>query len=102
MRKLRQILQWIRRELFFDLNRVYKNDIRIPPKNRHTRRLQAKEDKCWYWNFFHGRDWYKWRDYAGAYDSLISAKIKELIKKNTERNEKKKNIHINSNIGSRP
>ena len=32
MKMLRQILQWIRRELFFDLNRVYKNDIRIPPR----------------------------------------------------------------------
>ena len=61
MKMLRQILQWIRQELFFDLNRVYKNDIRIPPKNRHARRLQAKKDKCLYWNFFHGRPWYKWR-----------------------------------------
>ena len=81
MRILRHILQWIRQELFFDLNRVYKNDIRIPPKNRHARRLQAKEDKCWYWNFFHGRHWYKWRDYTGAYDSLVSNKIKELTNK---------------------
>lgn len=81
MRKIRQIIHWIRRELFFDLNRVYKNDIRVSPKNRHARRFQAKEDRCWHWNFFYGRPIYKRYDYIGAYQSLLNDKIKEWINK---------------------
>ena len=81
MRKIRQIIHWIRSELFFDLNRVYKNDIRVPPKNRHARRFQAKEDRCWHWSFFRGVPFYRRHDYIGAFDSLMNNKIKELLKK---------------------
>ena len=81
METMKWILGWIRRELFFDLNRVYKDDYRKPPRNRHERRLQAKEDRCWHWNFFYGRPIYKWHDYIGAYESLLNEKIKDWINK---------------------
>lgn len=82
MKKLRQIWQWIRRELFFDLNRVYKNDFRKSPINRHERRKQAKEDRCWYSSFWNGIPWYKWQEYRGALDSLYKRKLEEWKRKN--------------------
>ena len=81
MKTLKRILGWIRRELFFDLNRVYKDDYRKPPRNRHERRRQAKEDRCWFSTFWKDVPIYRWREYRGAYQSLLNDKIKEWINK---------------------
>ena len=70
MRKLKHIWQWIRRELFFDFNRVYKGDFHRPPHNRHERRRQAKEDRCWFSTFWKDVPIYRWREYRGIFARL--------------------------------
>lgn len=82
MRKLKHIWQWIRRELFFDLNRVYKDNYRKPPRNRHERRRQAKEERCWISEFFRGLPIYKFTEYREAFQALASQKYKEWKHKN--------------------
>ena len=85
MKILKRILGWIRRELFFDLNRVYKDNYRKPPRNRHERRRQAKEDRCWFSTFWKYVPIYRWREYQGALEALYSKKLKEWKRKyNTE------------------
>lgn len=82
MKNLRQVWRWIKRELFFDLNRVYKNDFRRLPINRHERRKQAKEDRCWFSSFWRGVPGYKWREYQEALDALYKRKLEEWKRKN--------------------
>lgn len=82
MKTLKRILGWIRRELFFDLNRVYKDDYRKPPRNRHERRRQAKEERCWVSEFMRGLPIYKYAEYLEAFQALASQKYKEWKRKN--------------------
>ena len=88
MRKLKHIWQWIRRELFFDFNRVYKGDFHRPPHNRHERRRQAKEDRCWFSTFWKDVPIYRWREYRGVFARL----------KYQEKNELKRKIQNEKNL----
>ena len=82
MKTLKRILGWIRRELFFDLNRVYKDDYRKPPRNRHERRRQAKEDRCWSSEFWRGVPWFKFYSYVSEWERLYRQKYNEWKHKN--------------------
>lgn len=77
MKRLKHIWQWIRRELFFDLNRVYKDDFRRPTHNRHERRRQAKEDRCWRSEFWRGIPWFKFYSYVSEWERLCRQKYNE-------------------------
>lgn len=82
MKTLKRILGWIRRELFFDLDRVYKDDYRKPPRNRHERRRQAKEDRCWSSEFWRNIPWFRYFSLVGEWEKLCHIKLKEMKLKN--------------------